>query len=600
MPAKSVKYAFFISLSTAIILALTFVLDGYINKEGFNPSDDGVVLAQSYRIINGEIPHTDFISIRPVFSGILHTLDFLLPFPLVVSGRILTLIEYYIYSVLWVYLLMIMFLQGTRKDYFHIFLPLIIASFLLNLNTYHLYPWTTIDGILFTVLGFYIYFKTKNKKKTSLKYFLYIIALVCVSLASLAKQSFIFPAIFIYLLITMELLKEKKFSSLPLVIIPGAFPFLAYLVVLLINNNLSEFLQQMSGRTEFAETAILRYAKSFVTSKLIILYALTIYILIMDFYSRKKSNVIQKGWRFFLTFSNQSFLKIMIYIYIIATIFLSYWFILHNNYHTLPFEFFWIFLIMIFISYYKRSLTKDQTLLCASGIIIAWSASISLGANTPVYASGIMVSCIIMLNYNLLKQSGVLPLSGKYRIFLYISVLLIMHGFYFSTIYGQTKYNYRELPSKYLTRNLKDMFQAFGNIKTDPNTYDYYTDFMNIYHKLDLKNKFVLLPNNAIIYPVLGSKNPFPVDWMQGAEFVGSEQKVLRLISNVIETKDIYLLIDKYDSKEMAGGFNIKHYDEHDYPYMKMIVKKCNKVPFESKYFDIYRSIRNDQSGKDE
>ncbi|MCD4681167.1 MAG: hypothetical protein K8S00_12355 [Bacteroidales bacterium] len=590
MQHRSVKYVLFISISTAIILGITFLITGYINNEGFNPSNDGVILAQSYRIINGEIPHTDFISIAPVFSGILHSIHFYSPFPLVVSGRIFVLIEYYIYSVLWVYLLMIIFLKGSRKDYFHIFLPLIIAAFLLNLNTYHLYPWTSIDGILFSMLGIFFYFKAKNLAKNPWKYFLFIIALICVSLGSLAKQSFIFTALFIYIVIILEFIKEKKMRVLPLVIIMGASPLIAYLTFLLINNNLSDFIQQITGRTEFFKTTIRMYVITFVNSKLIVLYAFSIFILIFDFYSRRRNIINQKGWRAFLTFNNNKLLKYYISFITLITIFLSYWFILHDNYHSLPFEFFWIMLMVLFISLYRRALSNKQLLVCVSGLILAWSASISHEANTPVYTSGILVTCIIILIYNLLKQIGVFPLGLKFRLFLYVSVLVIMHGFFFAANYGQSKYNYRELSSKYLSKNVKDVLPEFGDIKTNPNTYNYYADFINIFQKLNMKDKFVLLPNNAIIYPVLDSRNPFPIDWMQGAEFVDSEEKLLEMISRVIVIKNIYLLIDRFDSKEMAFGFKIKNYDELNYPYMKVIKNKCTKIHFNSKYFDIYKS----------
>ena len=593
MEKKSVKYALFIAISTAIILAVTFVLDGYINKEGFNPSDDGVVIAQSYRIINGEIPHKDFISIRPVFSGIMHSIHFFSPFPLVVSGRIFTLIEYYAYSVIWVYLLMIMFMKGTRKEYFHVFLPLIFVSFFLNLNTYHLYPWTTIDGILFSILGFFFYFKGKSKNKYLWKSILFSIALFSVSLGSLSKQSFIFPAALLYVLIILDLFREKKYGLIPLIILAGATPYLAYLAFLFANNIIPEFVRQMSGRTEFFKTAVIRYAISFLRSKILILHILTLAIVIFDIYSVKNKFSLHTGLKKLITFNNNKFTIAVISTYLSALIFLSFRFILHNDYHSLPFEFLWIFLIILLLSYYKNVLSKDQVLLCITGIIIAWSASISLGANSPVYTSGIMVSASIMLIYNYFKHAGIFPLHSKLRFIVYVSILVMMHGFYFAAIYGQTKYNYRELASKHLKMELKDMFPEFGNIVTNHNTYNYYNDFVDVYNEFDLQNRFVLLPNNAIIYPLLKSRNPFPLDWMQGAEFIGSEEKLNNMVLNVLETKDVYLIIDKFDSKEMAYGFKTMNYDTIDYPYMKLIKEKCIKIDHDSEYFDIYRTVRS-------
>ena len=40
---------------------------------GFNPTDDGFTLAYSRRLLDGQIPHKDFIIIRPILSPLLHT-----------------------------------------------------------------------------------------------------------------------------------------------------------------------------------------------------------------------------------------------------------------------------------------------------------------------------------------------------------------------------------------------------------------------------------------------------------------------------------------------------------------------------------------------
>jgi hypothetical protein len=591
MAGRNRTYALLISLSTAIILGLTFYLTRYICSEGFNPSDDGVVLAQSFRIINGEKPHIDFISIRPVFSGILHTLNFYTPFPLIISGRIFSLLEYYIYSVLWVYLLISLFLKGTRKDYFHIFLPLIFVSFLLNLNTYHLYPWTTIDGILFTIIGFFFFFKSKDLTKNTWKTTFLVIALLSVSLASLSKQNFIFTALFLYILIIIDLIKKKKISSLTITILIGASPYYLYFIYLVINNGVDDFIRQMTGRTELIKAGILRYGIVLVRSKLIIINVLVFYILLLDFFTKSMKYKTEKRWRAFMTFNNTKFLNIVAGIYLILTIIIAFWFILHNKYHSLPFEFFWILALLFLISVYTGHISKEQALLNFSALLLAWTASISLGANTPVYTTGIMVSMIIILIYNLYKKNMILPLTKRYHLLLYIPILVIMHAFFFSYTFGQRKYNYRELASKHLKYNLGELIPEFGGVKTDKNTFDYYSEFTEIYNDLNLKNNFVLLPNNAIIYPLLNSKNPFPLDWIQGAEFIGSEEKVISSISDIIRNNDIYILVDRFDSKEMANGFREKEYDTINYPYMQIIEENCVSIPRESKYFSLYRSI---------
>ena len=39
---------------------------------GFNPTDDGFTLAYSRRLLEGQVPHRDFILLRPALSPLLH------------------------------------------------------------------------------------------------------------------------------------------------------------------------------------------------------------------------------------------------------------------------------------------------------------------------------------------------------------------------------------------------------------------------------------------------------------------------------------------------------------------------------------------------
>jgi hypothetical protein len=57
-----------------------------VGRLGFNPTDEGFVLAGSYRILHGQVPHLDFISPRPAGSLVIHVLDFaLFPLPLLLA-----------------------------------------------------------------------------------------------------------------------------------------------------------------------------------------------------------------------------------------------------------------------------------------------------------------------------------------------------------------------------------------------------------------------------------------------------------------------------------------------------------------------------------
>ena len=48
-----------------LLLGIPLVLQLAYSWMGFNPTDDGFILAYSRRVLNGQIPHLDFISHSP-------------------------------------------------------------------------------------------------------------------------------------------------------------------------------------------------------------------------------------------------------------------------------------------------------------------------------------------------------------------------------------------------------------------------------------------------------------------------------------------------------------------------------------------------------
>src|SRR5206468_857052 len=56
----------------AFLTLVPLAAHALLSPLGFNPTDDGFVLAYSRRILLGQVPHRDFIMIRPALSPLLH------------------------------------------------------------------------------------------------------------------------------------------------------------------------------------------------------------------------------------------------------------------------------------------------------------------------------------------------------------------------------------------------------------------------------------------------------------------------------------------------------------------------------------------------
>jgi hypothetical protein len=117
---------------------------------GFNPSDEGLVLAQARRVVQGGTPHVDIVSPRPLGSALLHAPEFVLAGPRLEVSRALALGQLALAT--WL-LAALVFGCGPRRWSG----PQQLgagAALLVNLHTFPLMAWHTIDGVMLVALGF--------------------------------------------------------------------------------------------------------------------------------------------------------------------------------------------------------------------------------------------------------------------------------------------------------------------------------------------------------------------------------------------------------------------------------------------------------------
>src|SRR5919199_1494999 len=120
-------------ISVAFLVVVPTVAHLLFSWRGFAPVDDGFTLAYSRRILEGQIPHRDFIIIRPFLSPLIHT-----PFAASVHYFVLT-------------------------------------------------AWHTVDGLFLSSIGLWILLTQKHTTRRIAGYLL-------IAAAYLTKQSFLFVA----------------------------------------------------------------------------------------------------------------------------------------------------------------------------------------------------------------------------------------------------------------------------------------------------------------------------------------------------------------------------------------------------------------------
>lgn len=197
-------------LFTLLLPALYVAL---IGRFGWSDTDDGFILGYAWRVLNGEVPYRDFVSVRPPLSMYLHALWFwLLPERLVyVGARYVYVLQLMLSAVLAMRLVRDQLGKDDRGAGAMPWGLLTLLGFALSAGALTPMPWHTVDGIFFAMLALFLVAKPSRMGL--------VLGALALFLACMAKQSF-YPLIALFVIIL--LLQKRPTDSLLLVLVVAA------------------------------------------------------------------------------------------------------------------------------------------------------------------------------------------------------------------------------------------------------------------------------------------------------------------------------------------------------------------------------------------
>src|SRR5919206_515470 len=157
-----------ILVSVAFLLVVPTLAYLLFSWRGFAPVDDGFTLAYSRRILEGQVPHRDFIIIRPFLSPLLHT-------PFVLFGgeytywvsRLFVWFQFACISWAWVCIADRAF-SNPFDNATKVFVAL--ASFAASVHYFVLTAWHTVDGMFLSSIGIWILLAQRHTTKRAIGY----------------------------------------------------------------------------------------------------------------------------------------------------------------------------------------------------------------------------------------------------------------------------------------------------------------------------------------------------------------------------------------------------------------------------------------------
>lgn len=497
-----------------ILLCLLLIQLGVVlpllSWAGLPPIDEGFQLAYSRRILNGEVPHRDFISIRPVLTPLLHTIDLLWSddHALRVS-RTIVLIEYALIA----YFGMRLVARNLLFSFQELLMISILGLLLIMDYRFFGIVWYTIDGLFISVAGLCLI--QSNCRCTCLAgYFL-------LGLSPLAKQNFgIVPVAALFM--------AKPGRRIESILAVGLGPAL-YLGAMLWFGALQDFLDQIGSQSQVSYLIRTGCRPTIAIASIISGMVSAQFVIKPPFRPRVQQSLI----------------------FLIAFAFIT----LPLAYSQLSFSKSWISFYFL-IGWFLRSGVSRYGFRVVSLVvpmILAWASSVSFFLNNVAYF-GIWLfatGCFVIFNSSV-ESDRLRPR--------FIALSLLTVGLVFTYIRTNLHtVSFKEPSIFQINQPLKGIFPGATGIYTSQANELIYKDIAQAVALLEAQSlESVVLPGLPSWNVLNKQKNPVAMDWPFSME-LGSEQLQRRYASSVINCKTTHGLI--FFTEPFLDGSEYKDYN---------------------------------------
>jgi hypothetical protein len=540
-------------VSTCFLILVPLIAHFLFSSLGFNPTDDGFTLAYSRRIIEGQIPHRDFIIIRPFLSPLLHV-----PFVLLggdytfLFSRLFVWFQLACVSWIWIILLEKRFMQRPFHNFEKVCLALI--SFATSAHTFPVMAWHTIDGLFLISIGL-LFCVTENSLS---KFAGYLI----IGLSYLCKQSFIFVAP-----LTIIILGDWRRIKLWLAILT---PGVMYLLFLLCTNAIPDaFVQLLSHKDSFLAINGSYFDWEMMLG--ILIGTLSTHLIIEKELIKTPFRKDLPEWVGLLMLSVIPMIGISISL-------------ISDRYRLISYGIFGLVLGVVNHLFIKRlDKTNDQIRIALIALLLAWSSSLSIGYNMPILASGQLLSVLLAFSYPFFKDE----LEKHFNRPIYTVTLFGLTAIVL-LFFGLARFHsiYREDVGLNLTENLDAVLPGGKGIRTNENTFSFLNDLREAARvSQTFGATYTILPDCAGWWVKSQETNPISIDWPQDTE-LSSTESVDRVVKELESMrKSNIIIVQKFEANKLAGGFFPlgKGYSVVNY------VRDNFSLVYETPYFLLYR-----------
>jgi hypothetical protein len=535
-----------IGIISGIICFLFFiVISFFLAPLGFSPTDDGYILSMGSKVFNGEIPHKDFISIRPIGSSLISLYSFL-PFVneyQLLSTRIVCTAE--LLLIVWFWLQIVARFYKISHSTFLVVATTIVAT-TITIHDFPFMAWHTIDGVFFCSLALFI----RSKSIVTPSQWNVVFTYLLMGMSVLCKQSFA-PMIIAILIVFQDYKKPVAYVGIAL------FP-LFYVAWISFNGGLLDLVSQLTAQSKILGVGFKRY--------LIDLWFIggTMCGGLLWYLSKKVSTN---------TFFSS---KVALFITLVSCLLLDLIFGENLSKSSVL-----LFGVMSILSLQSLIAQRSHSIILTVVTALAWSSALSIGYSFPSLLSGAML-VVLFFEFGIEKSINNRT-NWKYITALSIVGALFIVGF----INARTTKIYREATANSLTYPLGDVLTNGKGIVTNKTTYSFLNDATMIRRKYSTAS-IIFAPYLAGIYASSHTPHPTISTWSRDLELPNDVLKQrFENNLNVLSSKGSFFAISKYRVEQLATQLTLLNQNTSDSPVVHFAKNNLRLVD-STRFFYIY------------
>ncbi|MEU3771453.1 hypothetical protein AB0E55_40855 [Amycolatopsis keratiniphila] len=498
-----------------------------IGRFGFNPTDQGFVLAQVWRVLHGEIPQVDFLGPRPFGSAYLHLVDHLVPAPLMIGSGFVMMVQLTVTTVA-----LVAFLTETSPlDWGPLRLGLVFTAVLIGLNTYPVMAWHTVDGVFLVAVGWWLL----DSGLRSGSRWRRLSGLFCLGFVAIVKQSFLFAApIGVLILLFHPAARPRRLPRLlGDVLVLGAAPLLYFGMVTVAGGLRSAIAQLSSGTQTWGEGLFRFWTEEFAGRADPRTYffpvLLGVGVLAVAWSARDRFGEPGRWLR-----GATGLCVVAVVVFVVADGGFEHaggW----------PVTLLWLFLAAALLDAVVRRRLPWRYLAIAA---LGWMASLSWGYPLPGLLAGIFALGVL--------EAVPPPRPSESAGGVFAAVAFVLAGLLLMSAHDKAPYADR--PQGELTKDLGEIAPALRGVRTNPSVYTYVAQIRGCLDRYPA-SKVAILPDNPFVAPVFGVRNPFPLDWPLPMELTGdSPERMVEAAENLAREGDYLVLFQTVRAVSLTAG----------------------------------------------